>query len=340
MTIADYCNAMDRKEITINRDYQRSDKIWPAAAKSFLIESVLLGFPIPKIYLHSMTDLKTKKTIKEVVDGQQRSRAIHDYFHDKFALSGRLETNDVRGQRYSELDEDWQSRFVSYSLSIDLFIAASKNEVRQIFTRMNSYTVPLNPEEKRHAEYQGAFKWFIYNLSSQYSSMLRNYDVFSEKNLVRMQDMKLFTEVAHAIVHGVSTTNKTALDSIYKKFDVDECAFSDVESQIRMAFDAINSFGFLESSNLSKPNIIYALALAIVIGNKAIPNFEHQLIIDVANVDEVEERLAELSDALTLEGKELIESNWKAFVDATASRTNVKAQREARIRTFLCALSV
>jgi hypothetical protein len=76
MTIAEYCASMDRKEVIVNKNYQRSDQVWPHAARSFLIESILLGFPIPKIYLHSKTDLKTRKTIKEIVDGQQRSRAI------------------------------------------------------------------------------------------------------------------------------------------------------------------------------------------------------------------------------------------------------------------------
>jgi hypothetical protein len=87
MTIAEYCGAMERKDIIVNKTYQRSDKVWPDSARSFLIESVLLGYPVPKIYLHSKTDLKTRRTIKEIVDGQQRSRAIFDFFNDNFNLS-------------------------------------------------------------------------------------------------------------------------------------------------------------------------------------------------------------------------------------------------------------
>ena len=39
MTIAEYCGAMERKDIIVNKTYQRSDKVWPDSARSFLIES-------------------------------------------------------------------------------------------------------------------------------------------------------------------------------------------------------------------------------------------------------------------------------------------------------------
>lgn len=339
MTIADYCNAMDRQEIKVNRDYQRSDQVWPEVAKSFLIESILLGFPMPKLYLHSRTDLKTRKTIKEIVDGQQRSRTIHDYFHDKFALNKKLGTEEVRGLRYSDLDEEWQARFISYSLSIDLFVAASDKEVREIFTRMNSYTVPLKPEEKRHAEYQGAFKWFIYDLSRHYSSFLRDIGVFSEKSLVRMQDMKLFTEICHAIDNGVTTTNTRALDGLYKKYDKDEEGVRVIEEKLGSVLDTIGNFDFLSSSQISRAHIFYSLALAILNRSYPIPNFSQAALIDLSDVDEVEARLSELSEALTLEDAALNASPWKEFVEASGSRTNVREQREKRIRAFQRALS-
>src|SRR5262245_10556809 len=116
MTVAEYCAAMERHEIIVNKNYQRSDQVWPDVARSFLIESILLGFPIPKVYLHSKTDLKTRRTIKEIVDGQQRSRAINDFFCDRLRLSRHLETEELRGRNYSELEEDWQSRFITYSI--------------------------------------------------------------------------------------------------------------------------------------------------------------------------------------------------------------------------------
>lgn len=94
-TIADYCNAMIRNEIIVNRDYQRSDQVWPPRAKAFLIETILLDYPIPKLSLYQVTDVKSRKTIKEIVDGQQRSQAILDFYNDKFSLSKETEMPEL-----------------------------------------------------------------------------------------------------------------------------------------------------------------------------------------------------------------------------------------------------
>lgn len=108
MTISDYCQGMARREIVVNREYQRSDKVWPSIARSYLIESLILSFPLPKFTHYLVTDIISKKTQKEIVDGQQRSIAIRDFYEDKLQLSNSIETRSLRGKRYSELDEEHQ----------------------------------------------------------------------------------------------------------------------------------------------------------------------------------------------------------------------------------------
>ncbi|HLG89221.1 MAG TPA: DUF262 domain-containing protein [Alphaproteobacteria bacterium] len=339
MTVAEYCAAMHRNEIIVNKKYQRSDQVWPEIARSFLIESILLGFPIPKIYLHSTTDLKSRQTIKEIVDGQQRSRTIFDFFYDKFPLSKHLETDDLRGLTYSELPESWQSRFISYSISIDLFLSAATDEVVQVFRRMNSYTVPLNPEELRNAVYQGTFKWFIYELSGTYSTNLHNIGVFGEKSLVRMQDLKLYTEIAHALDHGITTTNKKALDQIYKKYDREFGSEEDFHERMSFAFDNIISMKYIKGTNLAKPYMIYSLALAIIDSKYSIPNLEPEdIAVDFSSIA-LERRLLELSAALDVDEEDAKSSPFQTFISASRDRTNVKAQRETRAQWFIKALS-
>jgi len=97
-TVAEYCEEMRWKEIIINRNYQRSDRVWPSAARSYLIETIVLGFPIPKPSLYSVTDIRSRKTTKEIVDGQQRSTAIFEFLNDKLRLSRSLDTDDIAGK--------------------------------------------------------------------------------------------------------------------------------------------------------------------------------------------------------------------------------------------------
>ena len=83
MTIVDYLNAYDRAEVIVNRDYQRSPARWPAAAQAFFIETIMRGFPIPRLALFTKTDLKARRTVKEIVDGQQRTHAIRAFFSNE-----------------------------------------------------------------------------------------------------------------------------------------------------------------------------------------------------------------------------------------------------------------
>jgi hypothetical protein len=73
--------------------------------------------------------------------------------------------SDFAGNRFSNLDEELQQRFLAYQLGVDIFANADESQIRQVFRRMNSYNVPLNRQEKRHATHQGPLKWFIVDMS-------------------------------------------------------------------------------------------------------------------------------------------------------------------------------
>ena len=192
MPVVDYCNAIKSGQIKINHNYQRSDKVWPLAARSFLIETMLLDFPIPKLLLSQHTNIKTRRSHKEIVDGQQRSSTILSYFDGAFRISQGSSTERLAGRKLADLEEADKKRFLDYPLAVDLLVAATAGEIRETFRRINSYTVPLNPEERRHALFQGAFKWFIYDLSKRFEESFLDVGLFNQKALVRMKDAKLF----------------------------------------------------------------------------------------------------------------------------------------------------
>jgi Protein of unknown function DUF262 len=341
LTVSEYCARMETKDITVNKDYQRSDRVWPDTARSFLIESILLGFPLPKFYHHSITNVKTKKTTSQIIDGQQRSAAIFDYYGDKFALSAKLETDELKGRRYSELDEAWQGKFLSYLLGIDMFLGVSNVDVRQIFRRMNSYTVPLNPEELRHATFQGEFKWFIAAKAEEHQEFFTGYSILTEKAVVRMLDLKLLSEVVHALDNGIRTTNKTHLDSLYLKYDNEFPHETDYGDMLDFAFGNMAELDALDTSNLSKPYIVYSLGIALAHQVRLVPDLEAEgQEQQTAEVDmkRLNQNLVVLSESLELDEDEIEKSPFKTFIEACLDRTNVRSQRETRARWFLRAI--
>ncbi len=259
-TIAEYYQQMREKSIIVNHEYQRSEKVWPPAARSYLIETILLGFPIPKLSLYQTTDLKTKKTKKEIVDGQQRSQVIFDFLEGTFRLTRK---GQFGGKLFSQLEEPQQQQFVDYALTVDVFVGATPHEIRQVFRRMNSYTVPLNPQEKRHATHQGDCKWFVVELVEKYSETLKKLGVFGERQLSRMADAALLSDIVFTLSKGIKHASDRNLDKFYED---NENTFPEEEAlrgRVSAAIDRILGWPEIHGSSLMKSYNFYTLVLAL-----------------------------------------------------------------------------
>lgn len=342
ITVLDYCKGLRAREFAVDRNYQRSDAVWPAPAKSFLIETILLDYPVPKLSLHQRLDIQTRTVVKNIVDGQQRSRTIQDFFDNKLRLSRSNIHPDFAGRTFAELDSPFQEQFLNYGLDFDLFVGATDEQVREVFRRMNSFTVPLNPEEQRHSNFQGPFKWFINELVQDFDGGFEAAGIFTSKQLNRMQDSKLLTEVTKAMLDGISTTSKTSLDALYRKYDREFPQVEELSTVLRESLQYVLSLEVIRDTGLSKPYNIYALLLACAQAREGwtvdagvelpdMPSFGN-------NVDENLELLAVAVDADYEDDSEWPEE-FAEFISATSDRTNVSAQRQTRFRYFLAAVS-
>lgn len=337
-TVPDYCDAMRRKEIVVNRDYQRSNQVWPPAARSFLIETIILGFPIPKLCLSQYTDIKSRKTYKEIIDGQQRSQTILDFFEDKLRISKTSEITEAKGKTYSELEEEHQAAFVSYALSVDLFVSATPDAIREVFRRINSYTVPLNAEEQRHSIYQGAFKWFIYRLSRKYDQNLSDIGVFTERQLIRMADAKLFSETSYAILNGISTTTAKDLNTLYKQYEDGFNKENEIAQRINKAMNFIIGLKDIHNTALMRSHIFYSLLLAVshlqnpIEKLKSVHASQGQL---KSQSSLMLSNLTALAEALDSEKPP---QKYKNFVVASTGTTNEASRRKSRFQWICKAL--
>ncbi|RYD74154.1 MAG: DUF262 domain-containing protein, partial [Verrucomicrobiaceae bacterium] len=148
MTIAELHDQFTNGTIYVDHDYQRS-LAWPVAAQSFLIDTILCGYPLPGLCLSQTTNLKTRQTKKAIVDGQQRTLAIVTFIDNKFRVT--TKASKYVGKNFEQLDEEDQQNFLAYALNVDLFTNATDDDVREVFRRMNWYTAPANDQEKRHS---------------------------------------------------------------------------------------------------------------------------------------------------------------------------------------------
>ena len=140
-------------EIDLSPEFQRSSDLWNSVQKSRLIESILLGLPLPSFYFSEDPD--TNKLI--VVDGLQRLCALKDFWIEKkIKLTGMQFLTYLNGMSAVELDRTQIRRIKSLKITVNTLRKATPTNVKYvIFQRINTAGIPLNQQEMRNALYQG-----------------------------------------------------------------------------------------------------------------------------------------------------------------------------------------
>lgn len=338
MSVADYCEAMEKERIVVNRDYQREMGVWTPYARSFFIESILLGYPIPKIFLYTKFDLKTKKTTKEIVDGQQRSHALQMFYRNKLRLSKNIPSAKWREKRYKDLSEEDQEVFLTYDVPIDEFKGVTEDEVRESFTRMNANNISLNPEETLNAKYQGKFKWFIFEISREHREDLLQSGIVSRRDIIRMADTRIFTDLVSILEDGFITTRPPNIESLYKRYDLEFPMAPVYGEKIGHAFKSWHLIDGGNYERLAKKHIFYTFLSALVakndpalIVNKLDANHRAELEV----IQGIGASLTQLDLALDAERPE---EKLSAFVAACSAKTNVGQQKFLRFAYLFSAL--
>ena len=339
--ISDFVDWRDNKTLHINRDYQRGS-VWSSGAKIFLIDTILRGYPIPKIYMRTIIDRENRRTVREVVDGQQRLRAIFDFVDDKIVLSSRAK--EFSGLRFSRLDPEDQDKFLQYPIAVDQLINATDTLVLDIFARLNSYNVRLNPAELRHAEFQGDFKWSCHEMALKYSDNFKDLGIFSSSNLVRMQSDSLVAEMYGIILDGITDGGQPNIGKIYKQHDSSEnFNREDVEAKFEQTLDWIleNISEDLSDTAILRPTHYLLLFAAVAHSLVGIPagrlqGDEFRAATPLLNRDDIVENLALLSEIIELEEEP---DDLGEFWLASRSSTQRISSRRVRFVYYLDAVS-
>ena len=143
---------LEYNEIDLRPEFQRASDVWSQVKKSRLIESVLLGLPLPSFYFSE--DPETNKLL--VVDGLQRLCAFSDFcITKKLKLKGMQFLTGLEGWTYDKLDRTQIRRIKSLKVTLNTLRKNTPQRVKLvIFQRVNTAGVPLTPQEMRNALYQ------------------------------------------------------------------------------------------------------------------------------------------------------------------------------------------
>lgn len=251
--VADFISWKKKKSLTLSPYFQRRP-VWDKGAKSFLIDSIYRGLPIPIIFIRDRgVDTKTFEPIREIIDGQQRLRTIISYIapelledynpkRDEFVVR-KTHNKDLAALRFKELDADAQQRLLNYEFNVHILPAnVDDRDVIQIFRRMNSTNYILKKQELLNAQYFGEFKTSQYQLAAEQLERWRDWKTFTEDDISRMQEVEMTSELCITLIEQKILGKSTPLiESYYKKYDEQYLFRTYVEDRYREVMDFIYS---------------------------------------------------------------------------------------------------
>ena len=143
----------NKGQLILEVDFQRSS-VWKEKQKCELIESILMGLPLPIFYLKQMDN-----ATYVIVDGKQRLSTLFDFIDNKFVLKSLKILKFLNGKKFKDLVEDfavYQSQIEDYQLYSHIILPPTPDKILfDIFERVNRGGTQLNKQEIRNALYHG-----------------------------------------------------------------------------------------------------------------------------------------------------------------------------------------
>ena len=133
--ISDIRDWDNNNRLELKPDFQRNE-VWSRAAQIMLIDTIIKGIPIPKIYIKSV--MHNGNTYRVVIDGQQRLTAILKFVKNKLRLS-KPYSGEYEGSLFSDLPDEVQNEILRYKIDINEIFNPSEEEIRDLYSRVNKY---------------------------------------------------------------------------------------------------------------------------------------------------------------------------------------------------------
>lgn len=249
--------------------------VWKAGAKSFLIDTVLRGLPMPAVILRDRgSDLKSLKPLREVVDGQQRLRSLFSFVKpDALAIrAGQTESFVIQrahqpeypNAKYTDLPETLQRRILDYRIITHIFPLGTEDPaILEVFARLNATGTALKPQELRNARFYGEFKTLCFSLGTRHLAFWIESGVFKDDSIARMEEVELTSDLVLLLMRGIGEGSKSILDRAYKDFDESLPQISAIETRFGETIAALGrDFDFSSAKRFRNKSLFYCLFAA------------------------------------------------------------------------------
>ena len=208
--------------------------VWTNKHKQDFVKTVLLKYPFPEIYIAAgSVDHDTGEGTEMLVDGQQRLTTLLQYFSG----SANLRLGTVRP--YAELTPEEKLAFLEYEVVVRDLGQKSIEEIKEVFTRINSTKYSLNAMEIHNARYDGEFKKYGESLSEH--EFFEMHRVFKTNDIRRMGDLVFCLTVAITLLSAYFN-REDSIEDFLAKYNDDFSDAADLDSRIKHIFSTIEGW--------------------------------------------------------------------------------------------------
>lgn len=317
-TINEYINNQHIAIPNFQRGY-----VWNRIQASRLIESLIIQCPIPVIYLSQNND----ETLS-VIDGNQRLTSISLYLNDGFPLTGLATYPELDGLTFSELDPRFQRHIINRTIRCIAILKETHPQIKfDVFERLNTGSVRLNPQELRHGIYNGTLMTKVEELAK--ASLFKRLTSTTNDNRMKGDELVLryFTLIERIDVYEKPMSvflNKYAEENRFMSENKVSSLTTNFESNLNKCHFLYGDLAFKTfDENRKRPKANTALYEAQMLSmNTVNPSLE---AIDGIDKEEVINKLEQL-----LRNSEFYDTITKATTDK-----NVLNKRVADYTAFL-----
>lgn len=229
--------------------------VWSRDDKNHFLDTILRGYPFPEIYLaDGEVNLETGSGTQLLVDGLQRVSTLIQYFE------GHSELKLTTVPAYRDLTEEEKKSFLQYDVAVRDLGNVSREEIIEVFKRLNATKYSLLDIEVNNAVYAGALKMFAEKVASE--PFFERHQVFNALDLKRMGDLRYALSLVITLLSGYFNRDDN-FGSLLERYNDDFPLQAQIDERIGHALDFIDECGFSSKSRVWRKADLFTLIVEL-----------------------------------------------------------------------------
>ncbi len=229
--------------------------VWTNKDKDHFIDSILRGYPFPEIYLaDGDVNLESGEGTQLLVDGLQRVHTLVEYFEASSALKLLTVTP------YKELKEEAKKAFLQYDVAVRDLGSVEREEIVEVFRRINATKYSLLDIEVNNAVYGGALKQYAERLAS--NDFFLNNNIFNAQDFKRMGDLRYALTLVITFISGYFNRDDV-IGELLDRYNDDFPLAEEITDRLQKCFDLITECGFDPRSRIWKKADLFTIIVEL-----------------------------------------------------------------------------